>query len=559
MALLALVAIATGIITLYQCIIHPLFLSPIANIPAVHPFAKISSLYMLWIRFWDNENDTVFAAHQKYGDVVRLGPQELSVNCIDDGVKTVYGKNFDRHSFYQVYEDCGRENLSSSLDPISHAIRKKRITHVYSKSYLHNSPAVTGLMDRVIRQHFLSLVTDSAKQERPFDTMRIFSALALDLVTGYTFGVNNGTNFLHNTEQHDWCTGEIHNGRPYDIMFWLHEFPETVAFLERVGLLSKERYKSLESLHVFCLGMCDRAEKSLNDSNAQETAPEEFPTVYQHFKRSLDKEGLSSTPSVEKYQLTGHQPICCSPQQLEIAAEVGDQIHASDETLSITLTYAVWELSRRPDLQQRLRRECQSLGSQVFTASSTGSLPHPNVVDTLPLLRAVIMETMRVHPVVAGGQARVTPHGKLSKLGKYDFIPGGYRVQSYARFLHHNEEVFPDPLAWYPERWLDSAGEKGSQGSDQKMRWFWSFSSGARMCLGSNFALLGQLQSSSNCVTNSIANNITAIVMKYVLILTYSNFETHIVDDDGIEHMKGYVGGPKSGKLLVSASPALVA
>lgn len=41
--------------------------------------------------------------------------------------------------------------------------------------------------------------------------------------------------------------------------------------------------------------------------------------------------------------------------------------------------------------------------------------------------------------------------------------------------------------------------------------------------------------------------------MKYLLLLTYSNFETYIVDDDGIEHMKGFVGGPKSGKLLIGA------
>lgn len=45
--------------------------------------------------------------------------------------------------------------------------------------------------------------------------------------------------------------------------------------------------------------------------------------------------------------------------------------------------------------------------------------------------------------------------------------------------------------------------------------------------------------------------------MKYVLLLTYSNFETFVVNDDGIEHMKGYVGGPVSGKLLVGVRPVV--
>lgn len=46
-------------------------------------------------------------------------------------------------------------------------------------------------------------------------------------------------------------------------------------------------------------------------------------------------------------------------------------------------------------------------------------------------------------------------------------------------------------------------------------------------------------------------------VMKYVLLLTYSNFETFIVNDEGIEHMKGFVGGPVSGKLMLGVRPAV--
>ncbi|KAK5697833.1 hypothetical protein LTR97_006791 [Elasticomyces elasticus] len=474
MALLLLLAASLAIFALYRLIIHPFFLSPIAAVPAVHPLAKITSLYMLWTRFWDNENDVVFAAHQKYGEVVKLSPHELSVNCVDDGIKTVYGKNFDRHSFYRVYEDCGRENLSSSLDAYSHTIRKKRITHVYSKSSIHSSPAMTGLVNRIVRHQFLSLVAGCAKSQQPFDTMEVLSALALDMVLGYTFGLKHGTDFMNDHGEHAKCIGRIHTGRPYPMMFWLHEFPEMVDLLERLGLWPKERYKSLEALHVFCLDMCQRAETALAQVT-QDTAPEDFPTVYQQFKRSLEKEGLSSIPSIEKFsRLSGHGTITCSPQQLEIAAEVGDQIHASDETLSITLTYAIWELSRNSDMQQRLRQECQALGPSV-RANSEEALPVANVVDELPLLHAVIMETLRVHPVVAGGQARVTPHGKVSKLGQFENIPGGCRVQSYARFLHHNPDVFPDPLAWYPERWLPSAGTKQSSGVDEKMRWFWAF------------------------------------------------------------------------------------
>jgi hypothetical protein len=202
MAFIVFVAGVTGVTVLYQFIVYPLLLSPVANVPAVHPLAKLSSLYILWIRFWDNENAIFFAAHQKYGQVIRLGPHELSVNCVDDGIKTIYGNNFDRHSFYCVYQDCGRENLSSSFDASSHALRRRRIAHVYSKSYLQTSPAVTGLVNRIIRLRLLGLIAGHARCQQPFDTMTLLSALALDRVTGYTFGTDNGTNFLSESNEH---------------------------------------------------------------------------------------------------------------------------------------------------------------------------------------------------------------------------------------------------------------------------------------------------------------------------------------------------------------------
>ena len=40
--------------------------------------------------------------------------------------------------------------------------------------------------------------------------------------------------------------------------------------------------------------------------------------------------------------------------------------------------------------------------------------------------------------------------------------------------------------------------------------------------------------------------------MKLVIAAVYSNFRTHIVDDDGIEEADGYIAGPKSNKLFLS-------
>ncbi|KAI0592101.1 CypX Cytochrome P450 [Pyrenophora tritici-repentis] len=49
--------------------------------------------------------------------------------------------------------------------------------------------------------------------------------------------------------------------------------------------------------------------------------------------------------------------------------------------------------------------------------------------------------------------------------------------------LHRNGSVFPEPLKWKPERWLGGGKDKA-----EMEKWFWAFSSGARMCIGVHLA-----------------------------------------------------------------------
>ena len=105
-------------------------------------------------------------------------------------------------------------------------------------------------------------------------------------------------------------------------------------------------------------------------------------------------------------------------------------------------------------------------------------------METLPLLHAIIMETLRLHAPIPGLEPRITPPS--CTLAGYANLPSGVRVSAMPYTLHRNATVFPDPLAWKPERWLlppDSPEMK------EMLRWFWAFGSGGRMCIGSNLAM----------------------------------------------------------------------
>jgi hypothetical protein len=94
------VAGATILTAIYRYILYPALLSPLAKIPSGHWTAHFSPVWILYLRYTDTENEAVFKLHQKKGPILRLGPNELSVNCYEGGLKTVYLGGFRRPDFY---------------------------------------------------------------------------------------------------------------------------------------------------------------------------------------------------------------------------------------------------------------------------------------------------------------------------------------------------------------------------------------------------------------------------------------------------------------------------
>ena len=99
-SLLIIVFSVLLLVLFYKCLLFPAFLSPLSGIPNAHFSSSFSPLWILWKRYRGKENRSIFAAHQKHGSIVRLGPNELSVNCVDNGIRTIYGGGFEKSRWY---------------------------------------------------------------------------------------------------------------------------------------------------------------------------------------------------------------------------------------------------------------------------------------------------------------------------------------------------------------------------------------------------------------------------------------------------------------------------
>lgn len=64
--------------------------------------------------------------------------------------------------------------------------------------------------------------------------------------------------------------------------------------------------------------------------------------------------------------------------------------------------------------------------------------------------------------------------------GKVWEIPTGTPVGMTAVLVHLNADLFPEPRAFRPERWLDADGKR-----DRRLeKYILSFSRGSRQCIG---------------------------------------------------------------------------
>jgi hypothetical protein len=97
--------------------------------------------------------------------------------------------------------------------------------------------------------------------------------------------------------------------------------------------------------------------------------------------------------------------------------------------------------------------------------------------EQLPFLTAVSMEGLRLSPGVATRMARIAPDRDLSYRDWR--IPAGMPVGMTTILMRTDENSYPDPYPFRPERWLDGSG--GRKNVDNA---YAPFSRGSRMCVG---------------------------------------------------------------------------
>lgn len=370
--------------------------------------------------------------------------------------------------------------MFSTKESKPHAARKRLLSHVYSKSCVQSSPELYDATRIILHHRLLPSLDSFATQGLSLEALGLNYAVTMDFVSSYLFGLSSENNFIQDVEMRkrflSW------HFKRSEHAFWDQEIPRVTQWLQRIGVHLVPRWVDAANANIqsYVLHLCRAAEQSIkaasdhDDEKAHGTRPVVYSQLTDALKRAPVKaEGQKGGGGAEA-------------DELPVASEMLDHLIAGMDTSAITLTYLLWEMSRHAELQASLRKEVCTLSPSLAIGNDSG-VPSARSLDALPLLHAVVMETLRLHCPIPGSQPRQTPSKPTSIVGSPP-LPGGVRVSAQAYSLHRNENVFSDPEAWVPQRWLDAP----PQTKDEMARWFWAFGSGGRMCVGRNFAMQGE-------------------------------------------------------------------
>ncbi|KAF2187730.1 cytochrome P450 [Zopfia rhizophila CBS 207.26] len=427
----------------------------IRSIPAPFP-AAWTNLWLLWQCRNGRRYAAVDAAHKKYGTLVRIQPNHVSI-ADPDAIPHIYGhgNGFLKSEYYDAFVSI-RRGLFNTRDRAEHTRKRKTVSHTFSaksvgqfEQYIHHNL-------EELRKQWDQRAASANGNFYDMDALHWFNYLAFDVIGDLAFGAPFGM---------------LKEGRDFAEVRMTPESPPTVApaieVLNRRGEVSGT---------IGCLPQLKPYAKYLPDpffSNGIKAVENLAGIAVARVNARLEK------PSPDRVDLLARlmegrdekgEKLC----REELTAEALTQLIAGSDTTSNTSCALLFHCLQHPEVITKLQKELDQAIPDI------DMVPTFAAVKDLPYLDAVIKEAMRIHSTSSLGLPRIIPPGPGITLNGHHF-PQGVVLSVPSYTIHHSTKVWgPDVDVFRPERW-----EKITE--EQKAA-FIPFSYGPRACVGRNVA-----------------------------------------------------------------------
>ncbi|KAH9886887.1 cytochrome P450 [Xylariomycetidae sp. FL2044] len=450
-----LTAYAALALVTYQAFLYAyrLSLHPLRQYPGPL-FAKVSDLYVGFFAACQTSHLMTYENHLKYGSVVRLGPNRLVFNSVT-ALRDIYmSERVTKSIIYRAGQP--RPDLPSVMTVRDKALHrsKRRVfgAAISDQSMRLFEPTMIEQVDV-----FLQKLLKAAQSSSAVNITHNSRYLTVDVVghLGFGYPLNTQTNPTNR--------------------FLIRAFDLTSI---RIALCMQ--YPLLYHLKTDLLVSLSRSSLRLPLLALLETMVKQRLSQPKDAKHDLLSFISSSGSSEEDVRATN------------LWAEAAFFFPAGGETIASALNATFFYLSRNSHCYKTLALEIRS------TFESGLDIQGGPRLSSCRYLRACIDEAMRMSPPVPGTLWRELYDEEKPK---QPLIIDGHVIPPNTAFgintysIHHNEEYFPDPFTFKPERWLASEASGSASEGDPEARKimhdaFFSFAAGPRVCAGMSMAYL---------------------------------------------------------------------
>ena len=417
--------------------------------PGPFPFPIIGNAHKLAA---DSRHVDLMELEKQYGKVFRLylGSKLVVVvsggNALKEVLVTKSAEFAGRPSFYtgQVYSNGKAIGLADySPDWRLHRKVASSALKTYSDAKLKRGTVINDEFDLLLKRV-------RSRNEQPHDITKEIRLAVMNVICALVFGSRyelDDPEFTKFMEITNAIASVVAAGSVVDVFPWLKFIP----------------FKSIEKLKKKCQERDELVGKIYREhvqANRIDN-PQDLTDALLKAKKEAEDEDSS----VKRF-LTGRNLIMT----------MSEVFLAGLETTASTLCWALLYLIYNPDVQQRLHQELD----QVI---GPDRLPELEDKKNLPHLEATITETLRLSSLLSLS----VPHKTTvdTTLQGYS-IPKDTTVLTNLWSLHHDPEIWDEPNAFRPERFLDEEGNFVPPKADR----FLPFSAGRRVCLGESLARL---------------------------------------------------------------------
>ncbi|KAJ7625445.1 cytochrome P450 [Mycena rosella] len=420
---------------------------PLASYPG--PLAyKITKLWLAGNALGGKQHLIIQDLHQRYGDVVRVGPNELSFSGKSAILPMMGTKGMPKGQWWDGRmppESNPVRSLLALRDPEAHGRRRRIWLRAFSASALKEC-------DAVVRKRLAQLVeifTDNSGQT--VDLSQWIGRFMYDVMNDIVFG--GGVELMRDGDR-DGLYAMVDDYLP--MALFQSQIPWVGVLSMWIPFLGKN-VKKFRSYAVNC-------------AIARKVHGSPRKDIFYHL---MDEAGLENEP----------------PSLAQVISDSSTAIVAGSETSSTALCNLFWLLLSNPITYSRLQVEIDSFGPSVLDADSQKRLVYLNacINETLRLFPAVLSGSARA-PLIGGGGHTIGPH----------FVPEGTGTAVHSYTLQRDPRYFsPSPDSFLPERWLSDSERRTLKPSTfnstdeiiHDLSAFIPFSFGPANCVGKNLAL----------------------------------------------------------------------